>query len=408
MLIILVVVITGCYDRERINPFDPNSDTQAEPFNLRVESSGNRVTLAWSPVDSPDLTGYNIYRALQGNTLSKFASVADSVSRFTDTDVTNLTPYVYSVSANGNEDETFLATPDTIIPGPTRYWALSDGAQSMLHLSHDGFHLNESISIFIAPELIIAPGFRNLVLIYDRYEGALYWYQPGSEPSLIVSELDQVLDIFKTAGSSKIFMLRQDSTVVAVDIESQTTQTVRFSGKLTAGAVGSNGGLWIAEDNSLLWMSSGNYQKVRFYEVPEESEITSIADAGDDLMFLALREAGKVVILQNGNKEGEITEVDNPVQIEYSDLDNSLWIRSYNSSLGIYRIYRYQGEESTRMFTGAGSLYDIAVNPVDGTCLTADYDNERFYRIQPDGAVQSHGSFGGKVHELVVQRLPSD
>jgi hypothetical protein len=55
--------LSGCSDRERLNPLDPsNPSTRVAPIGFAAVAGDGFVSLSWRPATSSDVTGYDLYR----------------------------------------------------------------------------------------------------------------------------------------------------------------------------------------------------------------------------------------------------------------------------------------------------------------------------------------------------------
>jgi fibronectin type 3 domain-containing protein len=67
------------------------------------------VSLSWNASTSPNISGYNIYRAVYGTTCGSFAKINSSLNTgtlYTDSGISNGTSYCYATTAvdvNDNE-----------------------------------------------------------------------------------------------------------------------------------------------------------------------------------------------------------------------------------------------------------------------------------------------------------------
>lgn len=168
--VFIVSLFNACTERERTNPFDPESKIYGEdPFNLRVFSDFEAVHLLWDRLKSPEVIGYKIYRGINGREFELFKIVSEKSSRFDDANVDYDTLYQYYITAAAPEFETFPSSTVKITPGPTFIWVL-DGYMDVLYvLTHDGAHIYNKLDYFGFP----------LDFDVNSREGAAYvieWY----------------------------------------------------------------------------------------------------------------------------------------------------------------------------------------------------------------------------------------
>jgi Cep192 domain 4/HYDIN/CFA65/VesB-like, Ig-like domain len=99
-----------------------SSNATGSPMSLGVTgagvaATGHSVTLTWAASTSPNISGYNVYRAtgLTG-AYSKLTAAPVSGLQFTDTSVVSGETYVYAVTAvNSSGAESSHSTPETVV-----------------------------------------------------------------------------------------------------------------------------------------------------------------------------------------------------------------------------------------------------------------------------------------------------
>lgn len=408
ILLVCLLMINSCNERERTNPFDPGSKIAEDPFSLEITSNLQEIRLDWNPVDSPDLTGYNIYRGTPGAALERFQTVPDSVTMYSDTSIVLHQTYFYGVTAFGHTDETSLEHLDTITPGPTRWWVLSDNFNSLAELSHDGLHLYRTYSEFSAPELVTAHPYENRVYVYDRFGGSMYVYPIGQSPVQIATGLFNGTALLSPANSTKLYLLRNTRTLSVINYQTGSQHQMQLPSVVTSGDEKNASSLWIAAGDTLYSLFDGNLNLSVEYFTGTGETIGAIAGAGDESVFIAVTESGHITRVQNGQIFDTITDIQTPVQLEYNSADSSLWFLSYDRDKEHYKVYQYNAGVTHLMLSGLKRVYDMEVNPVSDVCLVADYEQQTLYRIQPDGEVRTQKEFPGKVYQIVVQMLGSE
>lgn len=409
--ILCSIALFGCNERERTNPFDPHNDAAvSNPLNLHVRSDTQAVYLDWDASDSPDLTGYNIYRTIQGDSLQLLQELPDSVTSYIDENIQLDTTYVYSLTVRGDVDETSFTMFDTITPGPTRWWILASNYNSLSQFSHDGMHLYTSYNVYGAPEYLVAPAFRNLLYTYDRYNGTLFRHIPGESPAVLQTGIYNVVDMLYGAAPETLFLLRNTGDVEILKLQTNSLQTVEVPKSITAGTINQTGHLWIGAGGTLYSMDGSNPIAQKAKEMPGGQQITAVAaNEFNTVAYLGMGSENMIYTWSSGTLTLDtlITDIPYPRKIEYNSHDHSLWILSYTDSKNPYSIYRYDGNVTQLMYSGGKEMYDIAVNPVTDVCLTADYDSGTIIRISPDGEKRYYHEFPGKGYQIVVQQIES-
>jgi hypothetical protein len=94
-----------------------NSPTPATFIGKAVTPQTHSVDVVWTPSVSPDITRYNIYRAVYGTSCEAYSQVGSSLNTtYTDADATGGTTYCYAVTAvNSIDEESGYSSPSQVL-----------------------------------------------------------------------------------------------------------------------------------------------------------------------------------------------------------------------------------------------------------------------------------------------------
>ncbi len=108
ILIVLILIGTGCKDRPRSNPFDPDTvlDTsQWAPSNLQAEViNDSQIRLTWQQNDDR-IDGFRILRKAGSSNYFQVAEITSDSTHYTDTGLSLGVTYTYRVKAFTNINE---------------------------------------------------------------------------------------------------------------------------------------------------------------------------------------------------------------------------------------------------------------------------------------------------------------
>ncbi len=118
MVAVAALLMSGCSSSSN-NPTDPGNNNEdltppAAPLNLTVHVKNDQVTVAWVENSEVDLSGYNIYRSLNGSDYEMLDT--SSNARFVDT-VPGMDFYHFAYRASAYDDsgnESAYSVPATI------------------------------------------------------------------------------------------------------------------------------------------------------------------------------------------------------------------------------------------------------------------------------------------------------
>ncbi len=166
---LILLLATGCSERERTNPLDPgNSTTNGAPVGLEVVSILDTALVSWKSFEVDNLTGYRVYRRLEGDTLAVYAHISSQFSRFLDFNLAFNRKYYYAVQAITRTHESQLSQPDSVMPGPNNFWIASYDDAALKRVTYDGAHIISQVYVN-SPVALVADPIRN------RFWVAGYW-----------------------------------------------------------------------------------------------------------------------------------------------------------------------------------------------------------------------------------------
>ncbi len=414
VVLFLLLVPHSCSDRDRINPFDPNTDIRPDVFDLQVRSYRSTITLDWHPVDSPDLIGYNIYRARVPEELALYDQTTAEMSQFTDnTGITLGESYVYGVSASGEVDETAMSPLDTITPGNSQWWVLSEESGRGRYLSqftHDGLHVFETYDEYISPQYIAVESDNQNVYVYDVVRGRVYIQQSNGSSHLLAEEVYRIAGLHYSELSNEVVLVpEENNSVFVISVPSGASRVIELpvQSQINAVTASSTGRIWIAAGNSLYYLSQGT---LWHYYSTANSIITGIVAAESRYLLIRVNQGNNLQKIVprpggDGRLDTSFTAIGDPVEMKYNPGDQSIWIRNYNNVSDSYSLYRYDGGQFVEMLNGIAQMVTIGVNPVSNVCLAPDYENELIYQIAPDGGIRTKTSPVGKIFKIAPQSL---
>ena len=404
----LVLLAVGCAERERLNPFDPAASTSQSPFNLRLQSYSNSVILRWSPISSPDLTGYNVFRARIGDSLQQIGQLPRDEEEFVDPDITLYEEYVYAVSALGDENESPLSRLDTITPGRSRWWALSSDFAPVNRLAHDGLHLNASISASYLSQEIVVPVNQSTVYIYDRLGGRLFRQPVGAEPIQVLENIGYIRKMVYTPVGNQLVALyggeRRD-IVGFIDLATHTVDQVNFDAEVNSITVDSQGRIWTSTSSTIFRVLPQTKTVDRRLLMDIDSSVTALENGPDDRPYF-VTSAHNMVYKINGNDSAEpVVATEGARRLRYDPQRGLLWILAYNTESQRYSLQQFTGTQLNQVLGGLNHVYSFDINPVSGTCLVPDFETETVHTVTPEGERRSRRGVAGRIYYVVAQSL---
>jgi sugar lactone lactonase YvrE len=191
-LLALLLLASGCGERQRLNPFDPsNPVTGGRPPGFEALATDQVVTLEWQPTVSSGLLGYHLFRQIAGDTAFTQISglLPPTQTAAGDFGVRNgvaITYRLYYVFAQGGGG---LPAEDVATPGPLVPW-VADFAGGAFRMTADGRHILTADNAAQGPTAIITDLAGGVVWISDSFGGRVIVYTPSTGEHVYISTVE--------------------------------------------------------------------------------------------------------------------------------------------------------------------------------------------------------------------------
>jgi DNA-binding beta-propeller fold protein YncE len=178
----LVLLVLGCSQRERLNPFDPgNPRTRGRPAGFSAVAGDAVVSLQWQPSVANGLLGYQVFRRVAGET--EFQPISALLSRaangYLDAGLANGVDHHYQLYFVFAEGPVGPPSEDVATPGKLRAWVADYRAANVKRITPDGRDVAYTDPTFGGPtQLAVDPSNGN-VWICDNYGQEVIVYVTG-------------------------------------------------------------------------------------------------------------------------------------------------------------------------------------------------------------------------------------
>lgn len=393
VLLLLGFCCGSCSDRPRLNPLDPkNPNTLGRPTGLNVVSMRDTVELRWDRLDLRDLSGFRIYRQLQGEPgFSPIAQMPPEIQSYREVRAKFDTAHSYSISALAPNFESLPSDAVTITPGPTFSWVADGRNGNLVKLTHDGMHEILRSSFFFNPFRLQIDTPRGNVWVLERYF--------GSDLSRLDMNGRLVKRIEGINGPADLALDQADGSIWVAD--TLTNGLLKFNSdgelvkrneaykKIVALAVHPvTHEVWaLNRDNRrvLIFTGAGDRRGEANVNLQRPTDIDIDARTGN----VWIADGTRVIRLDaEGNPEALATQSFRFVsRLAADEISRGCWLIDYATSVRDSRIVKLapDGALSFPALTGFDIPESLAANPYDGSCLVADLGNNRLVRISADG-----------------------
>lgn len=388
-LLILVALIAGCSQRDRLNPFDPsNPVTGGRPSGFAAEASDRVVVLRWETATGDELVGFQVYRRGPGETdFTPLTSVMPlRTTRFDDRDVTNGSDYAYRMHFVFSVGLGPRFAEDTATPGLTRPWVADAGVGMLVRLTPDGRRVAFRSVGLSAPVAVAVDTTDGTVWVSDDLSGHVrilrgngtsldipgfgqpgaIAVQPADHTAWICDERrDQVehLDLNGNSASNPIGPL-QLPLGVAIDLGDGAILIVERTG----GRVRRH-----AQNGALLWTQAiAAPSRVAADPITHEAWVTSF-------------ENGRLVHLSpTGSVIATVQNLSGPIGVAFDARRGRVWVAE--SQAGRVRAFDRDGDPEFSV-AGLPAVRDVSVDAETGDCWAAVTDAGEIVRISSAGVL---------------------
>jgi len=380
-----------------LNPLDPNNPkTAGRPVGLTVVSVLDTIQLRWNPLPLVDLTGFRVYRKLEGESdFSPIATVASDQHHYEDFSDRFDMEHSYRLTARAGRFESPPSDIVSITPGPTIAWVADYGERAIIKLTHDGKHELMRSRAFFNPLRLRVDTERNSVWVldgfdgelgrldlhgqvigtYDRFLGAVGLDLDLSDGSLwVVDSLGRGLVVFDSLGTQLASLATLPKMAAMVFNP--------FSGELWTLSVPPVSLFRIVRQGSDLRVRES---KLELLDRPSDMAIhhsTGIAWAALQNRLIRIMANGRTV-------QAVDHEFRHSTQVAIDQTTGCCWAVDYSPNMRDSRIVKFDSLGNL-LFEARGFSrpQGLAANPFSGSCLVADTGAHRLVVISKTGTTE--------------------
>ena len=350
LLLVLLLAITGCTDRKRLNPLDPaNPQTHGRPGGLRVYSIRDSVFLRWDRLELRDLQGVRLWRRSSSEDTFRVVAVLSPETTFaTDAPVQYGVRYSYTITILGKDFESPPADTVSILPGPTTVVAADLSQGLVARLSHDAAHPIWRSSLVDYPD----------ALVVDRKHRRV-WVADGLDGSIVGLALRDGRFLFRLRGFWRpwsMVLRRSDGSLLVAD---------RYGGVVAR----------VSIDGDVLWVDD---------RVSRPADVAISSGGGYWVLDASTR---KVVHFPGPSSRSDRQcpfALKDPVALGSDVKGLELWVADRTA------LYHYDGRRQSwkTVLSGLRGVRALAVSPQGDQCWFADEagaTGQRVVRVDKDG-----------------------
>jgi hypothetical protein len=265
VLILILLLIFDCSERERLNPLDPNNPyTNGSPQNVQIYSHKKEAVISWNPVEVNSLVKYNIYRSVQDSTgLMLYDSVQAGNTTYIDELPDYNLEYYYSIQAVTETDTSLRSEIVSTIPGEYNFLIADFHGHQILELSYDGKHVIKYFNDVSASGLVNMAGQIFAIDLWAENLQKIANYQLS-----IIAQIDEEpVEIEANPEKGVLYILCRDTNnLLSYSSEGNLINRINPGWNI-------NFGTRAAYDstNNYLWITNQDSNEIHYYDFNNES-----------------------------------------------------------------------------------------------------------------------------------------
>jgi len=386
--ILLSLTISGCSQRGRNNPLDPqNPETRGRPTGLTVISEKHNVTLTWNSISLRGVLGYRLYRWIWGiNSSKKIYFIPSDSSSFIDKDLPYDQKITYRLSVVSSGYESPLSDSVSITPGPYNYWLVDNYDGIVFRLTYDGMHILTESSYIPQPISVSADSFSQTAWVVNSI-GYLFKFSSNGKILLTIKELDHPSNVDVDVSNNLVWIVDQSSTsVVRYDLNGNFLGVTRNFGEISdISSAGSSKGCWVADikEKKIIFLSTDGEEKLSV-DCTAPRAVSCYRRDG----WLWVADSLELLRIWPDGKLEKIAKLDFPVVSLSTDQRTGNCWGITEADRGKNQVVKLS-VDGTLITKVKGFYYarSLIANSFNGGCLVADTGNGRVVRVSENGSI---------------------
>ena len=391
-------MLSGCSERERLNPLDPeNSTTGGLIAGFGARAGNTQVEIVWQRLAQPDVTDYRILRWRPGEAPAYLPEVYGSaIAGAVDSLLPNGETFLYRLVARFTRGDSAVSPVDTATTGARKIAVLSAGTPGFVGLTPDARDVLFTLPSTEAFEDMEIDRTRDVIWLTLPGDGrVLRQYFDGrlAGTTLIVNGPTDV-SVSNQRGIGWV-ALPNDVVVRAYgpDLNS-TTPFDAITGigdahVVEAGTV--DQAVWIGNEAGAIYRFAERGPLLGTWSVGEP--VISIAlDETMDRAWVATRGAGGDKLFLVDGADSSVTALpgvwSNIADLDFDPAFRSLWISERGPpGRGLGRLSRASDVGAIQSTVTGIEPFGITTDPQTGHCWASELKSNRVIEVAPSGSI---------------------
>jgi len=350
------LLLFGCGERPRANPFDPaNPVTGGRPAGFVALAGDGQVELEWQPTTAAGLLGYQLFRKLVTDTAYKAitGTIAVDQSSIGDFQLANGVEHDYRLYFVFDRGLGSLPAEDFATPGPLEPWVADFGRSAVAQMTADGRHIASWLPFGIG-----SPGVGSPTNVAVDPSNAVLWVSTSGGPLIVYSlSTGTALDIPQVPSPGALALDPTSGAVWVCDNVDDAIFHFRFDG-----SVASPGQLF----------NFGNPLDVA-------------VGPGDRSVWVCEHDGNLVTHFQSDGSGRASATLIAPSRVAVDSVTREAWVTSFTSG----RVYRMSATPAiAESVSFAAGPVGVAVDSRRGRIWVADATGGALYALRRDGSIE--------------------
>jgi hypothetical protein len=397
-LLVLLLWIGGCAERDRSNPLDPhNQETGGLLAGFNALAGDHQVELRWTRLTQTGVLGYRLLRSIPGGSPEYIGEIyASNLAGAVDSTVLNGETYIYRLVAQLASGDSVSSPPDTASPGTRKIDVLAAGVPGLAGLTPDARDL-----LFVLPS---EEAFEDMEL--DRIHGVLWLTLPGAGVVLRDRFDGTSAGVpLQITGPADVSVSNNQRSLGWIAIpSSQKVEAFEVAGTVFH-TIGSVGETHVVEVGTTVWIGNQNGTVYRY--LPDGLDPLGKWELGGSVIAIAMDERSRSAWVATRVSESDpyhdtiyrIDSVDSTValvrsgllnvaDVAFDSLTQSLWVSERGvPRAGGGRLSRLAQNGDFQVAIGGIEPFGISFEPETGDCWASDLKSNRVIQVSPDGSI---------------------
>ncbi len=411
-LLLLIILLIGCSERERNNIFDPRGGSDTLDIRLRPTRADSVIRFFWSSPSDVRFQHYNLYRkAGNASVFQKHAAIPPSQTTFEEGLNELERTYQYFLTLQGEDGESPPTPVLRLVPSLSQIWIIDQANYQVVKLSFGLQHAFLQYNTLWQPQdvsfskqhqlgLAAEPAYRYLELFRTDSNGFF------AENAKIRRPYDSLYDphnhFFWVSDSiGAVYKIRP-----ADGIENLINSTFKRPVQLE---LRPPQGVWVLDrvDNSIVALNHAGAidQTIEAKQQPWKAPVFFQYQPSNGLLYIVNEGSDGDQLLSHNPETGmnnELWDANNIRLVRFSSFDQTLWL-AINTDSGAKLLQLSARGQRLSELENFSHITDFRINANNGNIIVCDVGQNKVLHFRPDLTLLGENSELGYPFKVYIE-----